>query len=92
MSRVLLDNGVSIEDSRSTILRGQFSMMLILAVPDDVEVHEIDYLDGILFLHRVDSLSNVFPASAAGVAAGAGKAAASRPLPGPAEHRCGSPA
>ena len=34
---VLLDHGVNIEDSRSTILRGQFSMVLILAVPEGVD-------------------------------------------------------
>jgi glycine cleavage system transcriptional repressor len=42
VSRVLLDHGVNIEDSQMTILRGHFTMMLIVAVPDDADEGELD--------------------------------------------------
>jgi glycine cleavage system transcriptional repressor len=38
ITRVLLEYGVNVEDSQMTILRGHFTMMLILAVPPDVEI------------------------------------------------------
>jgi glycine cleavage system transcriptional repressor len=38
ITRVLVDQGVNVEDSQMTILRGHFTMMLILAVPDEVDV------------------------------------------------------
>jgi glycine cleavage system transcriptional repressor len=37
VTRVLLDHEVNVEDSQMTILRGRFTMMLILAAPDDVD-------------------------------------------------------
>jgi glycine cleavage system transcriptional repressor len=37
VTRVLLDHGVNIEDSQMTILRGHFSMVLILAAPDGLD-------------------------------------------------------
>jgi glycine cleavage system transcriptional repressor len=33
----LVDHGGNLEDTSMTILRGQFAMMLVVAVPDDVE-------------------------------------------------------
>jgi glycine cleavage system transcriptional repressor len=38
ITAVLLDHGVNVEDSQMTILRGHFTMMLIVAVGDDVDV------------------------------------------------------
>jgi glycine cleavage system transcriptional repressor len=38
ITAVLLDHGVNVEDSQMTILRGHFTMMLIVAVSDDVDV------------------------------------------------------
>ena len=37
VSRVLLDHGANIEDSQMTILRGHFTMMLIVSAPDDAD-------------------------------------------------------
>jgi glycine cleavage system transcriptional repressor len=37
VTRVLLDHRVNVEDSQMTILRGRFTMMLILGAPDDVD-------------------------------------------------------
>jgi glycine cleavage system transcriptional repressor len=37
VTRVLLDHGVNIEDSQATILRGHFTMMLIVAAPEEVD-------------------------------------------------------
>jgi len=37
ITRVLLDHEVNVEDSQMTILRGRFTMMLILGAPDDVD-------------------------------------------------------
>ena len=37
LTGVLLDHGVNIEDSQATILRGHFSIVLIVAAPDDVD-------------------------------------------------------
>ena len=38
---VLLDHGVNIEDSQATILRGHFTMMLVLALPDAADVERL---------------------------------------------------
>lgn len=38
ITRVLLDYRVNVEDSQMTILRGHFTMMLIVAVPTDVDI------------------------------------------------------
>ena len=37
VTRVLLDHGVNIEDSQMTILRGHFTMTLIVGVPDEAD-------------------------------------------------------
>ena len=37
VTRVLLDHGVNVEDSQMTILRGHFTMTLILGVPDEAD-------------------------------------------------------
>jgi glycine cleavage system transcriptional repressor len=37
VTRVLLDHGLNIEDSQATILRGHFTIMLIVAAPDDLD-------------------------------------------------------
>ena len=37
VTRVLLDHGLNIEDSQATILRGHFTMMLVVAVPDELD-------------------------------------------------------
>jgi glycine cleavage system transcriptional repressor len=37
VTRVLLDRDVNIEDSQMTILRGRFTMMLIVSGPDDLD-------------------------------------------------------
>jgi glycine cleavage system transcriptional repressor len=41
ITRVLLDHSVNVEDSQMTILRGHFTMMLVVAAPDDVEVQAL---------------------------------------------------
>jgi glycine cleavage system transcriptional repressor len=41
ISAVLLEHGVNIEDSQMTILSGHFTMMLIVAVPGDVDVERL---------------------------------------------------
>jgi glycine cleavage system transcriptional repressor len=38
VSRVLYDLGCNVEDSSMTLLRGNFSMMLVIACPDDLSV------------------------------------------------------
>jgi glycine cleavage system transcriptional repressor len=38
VSEILLRHRVNVEDSQMTILRGHFTMMLILAVPPDIEI------------------------------------------------------
>jgi glycine cleavage system transcriptional repressor len=38
VTQVLLDNEVNVEDSQMTILRGRFTMMLIVSGPDDLDV------------------------------------------------------
>ena len=37
VTRVLLDHGVNLEDSQMTILRGHFTMTLVLGVPGEVD-------------------------------------------------------
>jgi glycine cleavage system transcriptional repressor len=37
VTRVLLDHEVNVEDSQMTILRGRFTMMLVLGVPDGAD-------------------------------------------------------
>ena len=37
VTRTLLDHGANIEDSQSTILRGHFTMTLIVSAPDEVD-------------------------------------------------------
>jgi glycine cleavage system transcriptional repressor len=41
VSEVLLDHSGNIEDSQMTILRGRFTIMLIVATPDGVEVERL---------------------------------------------------
>jgi glycine cleavage system transcriptional repressor len=41
LTEVLLHQGMNIEDSQATILRGHFSMVLILAVPDDADTERL---------------------------------------------------
>jgi glycine cleavage system transcriptional repressor len=38
VARVLFDLGCNVEDSSMTLLRGNFSMMLVVACPDDITV------------------------------------------------------
>jgi len=38
VAKVLLEHGANIEDSDMTILRGHFTMMLVLSTPDDADV------------------------------------------------------
>ena len=38
ITAVLVDHGVNVEDSQMTILRGHFTMMLVVAVPEDADV------------------------------------------------------
>ena len=42
ISKVLFDRGCNLEDVSSTILRGHFSMMLLVHVPTDVELGELE--------------------------------------------------
>jgi glycine cleavage system transcriptional repressor len=42
VSRVLLEHGLNIEDSQMTILRGHFTMVLVLAAPDQVDAAALD--------------------------------------------------
>jgi len=42
VSEVLLRHLVNIEDSQMTILRGHFTMVLVLAVPDDTDAAGLD--------------------------------------------------
>ena len=42
VTRVLLDHGVNIEDSQMTILRGHFTMTLIVGVSDDTDRHGLE--------------------------------------------------
>jgi glycine cleavage system transcriptional repressor len=41
VSEVLLGHGVNVEDSQMTILRGHFTMMLVVAAPDDVDAETL---------------------------------------------------
>ena len=68
-SRVLLAHRANVEDSQMTILRGHFTMMLVVAVPDDADVGTLgDDLDdvraelGLEAIH-LSSLDDVDPAS-----------------------------
>ena len=48
VSRVLLAHRANVEDSQMTILRGHFTMMLVVAVPDDADVATLrDDLDDV---------------------------------------------
>ena len=38
VSRALLDHGLNVEDSQMTILRGHFTMMLVVAAPEDADL------------------------------------------------------
>jgi glycine cleavage system transcriptional repressor len=42
VSEVLLTHGINIEDSQMTILRGHFTMVLVLAAADDVDAAALD--------------------------------------------------
>ena len=37
VTRVLLDHGINVEDSQMTILRGRFTMTLVLGAPDGID-------------------------------------------------------
>jgi glycine cleavage system transcriptional repressor len=41
VSRVLVDHGINIEDAQVTILRGHFTMTMILGVPDDLDTAKV---------------------------------------------------
>jgi glycine cleavage system transcriptional repressor len=41
VTKTLLRHGVNVEDSQMSILRGHFSMMLLLAAPDDLEAERL---------------------------------------------------
>ena len=41
LTGVLLEHGVNIEDSQATILRGHFSIVLIVSTPDDVDREQL---------------------------------------------------
>ena len=41
ITRVLLDHEVNVEDSQMTILRGHFTMMLVVAAPDDADTDRL---------------------------------------------------
>jgi glycine cleavage system transcriptional repressor len=41
ITRVLLDHAVNVEDSQMTILRGHFTMMLVIAAPEGVDVERL---------------------------------------------------
>ena len=41
ITRVLLEHDVNVEDSQMTILRGHFTMMLVVAAPDDVDTDRL---------------------------------------------------
>jgi glycine cleavage system transcriptional repressor len=41
VTEVLLGHALNIEDSQATILRGHFTMMLVVAVPDDADVEAL---------------------------------------------------
>ena len=43
MTRVLLDHGVNVEDSQMTILRGHFTMTLILGLPDPHDRERLEH-------------------------------------------------
>ena len=68
-SRVLLDHEVNVEDSQMTILRGHFTMMLVVSVPEEADVGTLrDDLDDVraeLGLEAValSPLDDVDPAS-----------------------------
>lgn len=42
VSRVLFESGCNLEDATSTILRGHFSMMLIVSTPADVSAEQLE--------------------------------------------------
>ena len=42
VSRVLYESGCNLEDATSTILRGHFSMMLIVAAPEEVAAGDLE--------------------------------------------------
>jgi glycine cleavage system transcriptional repressor len=42
LTRVLLEHGLNIEDSQATILRGHFSIVLIVAAPDGLDRSRLD--------------------------------------------------
>ena len=39
---MLVQHGVSVEDSQMTILRGHFTMMLVLALPEEVDLEALE--------------------------------------------------
>ena len=48
VSKVLYEHGCNVEDSSMTILRGEFAMILIVAVPEKVVVDQLrDQLQGV---------------------------------------------
>ena len=42
VSQALFERGCNIEDSSMTILRGEFAMILIVSVPDDVDLKQLE--------------------------------------------------
>ena len=69
VSRVLLAHRANVEDSQMTILRGHFTMMLVVAVPEDADVGTLrDDLDEVraelgLEAVLVSALEDVDPAT-----------------------------
>ncbi len=58
VSGALLEHGVNIEDSQMTILRGHFTMTLVLAARDDVERGELEAsLDAVASQLELEAIS-----------------------------------
>ena len=58
MTAVLLDHGVNVEDSQMGILRGQFSMTLVIGLPDAAEVGRLrEELEAVARRLGLDTLS-----------------------------------
>ncbi|HVE67266.1 MAG TPA: ACT domain-containing protein [Solirubrobacteraceae bacterium] len=58
VSRVLLEHGLNVEDSQMSILRGRFTMMLVVGSPDGVSVDAIaPALDAVRDALDLDALS-----------------------------------
>jgi glycine cleavage system transcriptional repressor len=71
VTQVLLDHSLNIEDSQATILRGHFTMVLVVAAPDDADAESLRAdLDGVrarlgLEAMTLSELAEVGPAAEA---------------------------